>query len=480
MTVATVQAELRTALERRDRLRVNACVKELLDQNAPLGGTWQALAEVMIQNGESTLARRAIDMFERASGFAPAARFAKATVLARTARLAEAVKLVETLASDVPTAAARSFFLGSAYLNLGDLDRAVTELERAQHATRFPGQILLSLASAKSWSTEDTLFRSLPGLQSAMAGAPPLERAYFHFAAGKVLADAGDHDAAFDQWEAGAILTRAQRPFNIAEDTRATDNAMAGYSADIIRNCEGEAGSARRLMLITGAPRSGTTLLQQIVTAHSEVGEGDELPVFPLLVDRIGGASAEQVLNEMARSDGMPSLRDDYRHLLAEAFPGNRPVVDKSPDAGRYLGLAALLDPDVKMVWIKRDRLDTALSCYRNFFLRGAGWSYDQVDIAGHFRNEDRLLAFWQDALGDRLLVTELETLVAHPEPQIAQVLSHFGLSDEAAPYRPHENAGAVGTASVAQVRKPINRAGIGSAAPYKHRLQPFTDAYYG
>jgi hypothetical protein len=106
-------------------------------------------------------------------------------------------------------------------------------------------------------------------------------------------------------------------------------------------------------------------------------------------------------------------------------------------------------------------------------------WSYNLKDIAFHLRLEDELLRRWKDILGERLLVLPYEKLVDQPEEWIRRLLSHCGLSEEPQVFAPHVTARTVTTSSVTQVRRPINRAGIGSAEPYREFLAPFIDAYY-
>jgi hypothetical protein len=130
---------------------------------------------------------------------------------------------------------------------------------------------------------------------------------------------------------------------------------------------------------------------------------------------------------------------------------------------------------------MKRDPLDCAWSCFRTNFVGVAiPWSYDLGDIAAHFRLEDQLLAQWQQILGDRLLVIAYEDLVTDPESWIRRILAHCGLPEEPQVFAPHENKRAVATASMLQVRRPINRDGIGAAEPYRAFLKPFIEAYYG
>jgi hypothetical protein len=208
------------------------------------------------------------------------------------------------------------------------------------------------------------------------------------------------------------------------------------------------------------------------------VDGGEELGLFRLLEQDIGGKSAEDLDAHCARGGTLDELRALYLHLLAERYPGTGRVVDKTLNLSRYAGLVSTLFPDAPIIWLRRDPLDCAWSAFRSWFLRGIDWSWSLEDIAAHFKIEDRLFAHWSGLLGDRLLVVDYAELVSDPGRQIERILSQCGLPREPACFSPHTTARAVTTASVAQVREPINRRGIDSARPYREQLKPFSVAY--
>ena len=184
------------------------------------------------------------------------------------------------------------------------------------------------------------------------------------------------------------------------------------------------------------------------------------------------------------RSGSLAAMAALYLHLLSERFGpqvgmGGR-VVDKTIDNSRFLGLIAAMLPDAPLIWMRRDPIDSAWSCFRTFFIHGVAWSYSLTDIAHHFRLEDALLAFWKQRLGDRLLVVPYAELVEAPADWTRRLLAHCGLAEEAAVHAPHRTERVVATASALQVRRPINRDGLGVAAPFRAHLQPFVDAYFG
>ena len=175
----------------------------------------------------------------------------------------------------------------------------------------------------------------------------------------------------------------------------------------------------------------------------------------------------------------VPTWSAGASYTARPVTPGR--IIDKTTSSTRYLGLAAALLPDAPLIWMTRDPLDRAWSCYRtNFAGTAMPWSYDLQDIAAHFRIEDQLLAQWKKILGNRLLVVPYEELVTDPDAWIRRVLAHCGLGEESLVFSPHENQRPVATASMVQVRRPINRDAIGAGEPYRKFMQPFLDAYYG
>ena len=191
-----------------------------------------------------------------------------------------------------------------------------------------------------------------------------------------------------------------------------------------------------------------------------------------------GGSSGEALQAYLGRGGSPDALATLYLHLMAERFGPTGRIVDKTIDASRMLGLIAAALPDAPLIWMRRDPLDSAWSCFRTFFIHGVAWSYSLTDIAHHFMLEDTLLAFWKERLGERLLVVPYPELVASPESWTRKLLAHCSLDEEPGVFTPHATERIVMTASAMQVRKPINRDGLNTAQPYRSHLQPFIDAY--
>jgi len=476
--VLRVVEQLQPALQQKDRVRQNGIVRQLVEMHAPMGDQWQALANLVLGNGECTLARQAMDMFVEEQGGAPQAKYLKAAILEQSGAMRDAYDLMCTLPRDVPDPAANAYSRGTAALYLGAMEEGRRDLERATRLQPRSGPAwwLLAMSADLGQATEvaDRILAAGPEMENA----PPAHRAPYLYAAGKVHAERGEHGSAFAAIARGARDMQSLRRYDREADRRNALASVQDYDIGRIREiAERQSEATGRAIFVTGPARSGTTLVEQILTSHSTVGSGGEINRLPLLAREMDGYSYQALVNYV-RVKGVAEVAHLWDHLLTERMPAPGRVVDKSLSTTRMIGLAAALLPEAPLIWLTRDPLDRAWSSFRTFFADGLEWSYDLEAIAFFSRLEDALLQRWRDILGDRLLVVPYERLVTEPEAWIRRILAHCGLAEEPQVFAPHEAERLVTTASVMQVRRPINRDGIGPAEPYREFLQPFITAY--
>lgn len=420
-----------------------------------------------------------MDLWVKQSRQAPLVRYEQAVMFAQAGKPDRAEQILRALPSDIPDAAGNAYLRGTIAINLGQLDEAREHLRRAASANPGSGQIWLALMRAGPPSPEDAETALNAGL--TMRSAPALERAAYHYALGEINAAQNDPPAAFEQFSAGAKLAREARRYEPEADRRNADDARSGWTKGALGGGGAGAGDSRvgRAIFVTGLPRSGTTLIEQILASHGAVDGGDELGLLRLLEQDIGGKSRAHYERYLKAGGSAETLQNLYDHLLSERFPGSGRVVDKTLNASRYMGLISVLFPDAPIIWVRRDPLDCAWSAYRTWFARGVDWSWSLGSIAEHFRLEDALYRHWTGMFGNRILTVQYSDLIDQPEQQIGRIADHCGLAIEPAMLRSHETERLVTTASVSQVREPINRKGTGSAQPYREFLQPFVDAYH-
>lgn len=443
-----------------------------------MGAQWQQIAYMAADHGELTLSRQAMALYVEASGGNPMARYQQAGLLAQGGAVQEAYALLQALPENVPDPAVNAYSRGAAAVFIGKLEEARELLERAIELRPQLGQAWLPLSTLVNFAGEPELTERIVAAERQMRQAPPAAQALYYHALGKAYADLGEHARAFAAFAEGARLKKSERPYDRQGDRAAAAEAVRGYDADAVASiARQQSEPTDRTIFVSGLPRSGTTLVDQILTGHSEVSDGAEINRMPMLARDVGGASHSSLARHVASHGAAPAARL-WRHWMDERFPAPGRVVDKSMETSRYLGLAAALLPEAPIVWLRRDPLDCAWSCFRTHFLAGVEWSYDLEDIAFRFELENQLLGQWQQVLGDRLLVVPYEALTEDPTSWTRRILGHCGLAEEPQVFEPHRNERIVTTSSVMQVRRPINRKAVGSAEPYREYLQPFLATY--
>lgn len=471
---------LKLALANRDRRAANDAVHQLLMMKAALGQQWHGISELMRVSGELTLAHRAMDAFVAAAGHAPAAIYAKVVLLTQSGRQAEAHDLLSTLPKEMPTPAGHAFVLGNIEMTLGKVAQArETLLTSLRHQPGW-GPAWLTLATTINFA-DDPLAAQIvaEGKAAQSQGAGDLAR--YYYALGKMHADRREHAEAFAAFARGGDLLRQEATYQRLGNEANAVQAQTGYDAEALDRIRAQARrDTSRPIFVTGLPRSGTTLVEHILASHSAVLDGGELNLIQHVAVQAGGVSANALQSYIDKGGTPDDLAALYLHLIAERFGPEGRIVDKTVDASRYIGLISAVLPDAPIIWMERDPLDNAWSCFRTFFIHGLAWSYSLDDIAHHFRLEDDLRAFWQTRLGARLLVVPYGALVDDPEGWTRRILQHCGLADEAGAFAPHKTERVVATASALQVRRPINRDGIGVAEPYRDLMAPFERAYRG
>ncbi|MDE0521232.1 MAG: sulfotransferase [Boseongicola sp.] len=229
-------------------------------------------------------------------------------------------------------------------------------------------------------------------------------------------------------------------------------------------------------IFVTGLPRSGTTLVEQIIAAHSDVECGGELGFASyfcraLLSARPGGSSGE------LDPDVVAGIGRDYANAIAKQFPGALHVTDKSIYTFEHIGALKLALPNARFLVVRRDPRDNLFSIYKSRFAQGThGYAYDLEKLARYYDEFERMIDLWRERVPGWFHEVSYETLVAHPEVETRRLIAACGLDWEDACLNFHESAGRVQTLSVFQVRQPITSASVKSWRRFEAELKPMID----
>jgi tetratricopeptide (TPR) repeat protein len=426
-----------------------------------------ALADARYRAGEllDSLGRtaEAIDAYRRAAASAPKTtlgRMAAAKALLAADRDAEAEKILrQALALDRGNAAALEL-LGTVLADAGRFDEARETLAAAiERAPARAGAYYDLVRCGRIVAHDATL---LARMRAALdtPGLDPMQLSRLHLALGKAADDLGDARQAMAHFDAASALRDTQLRFDPAAFAALVDRLIAGFPPSAFSAPRPQVARPSPIFIV-GLPRSGTTLVEQILSAHRDVRAGGELPFW----------NAQGPDCDRADSARLASLRADYGALLRGIGPGATHVTDKMPLNILWAGLIHLAFPDAPILLCTRAPLETALSIHATHFNARMAFPTGGAALAGYIRGVERLAAHWRAVLPEsRLIAVPYATLTAAPAPEIRRIVAACGLDWDEACLHPERNARVIKTASKFQARQAIYR-GVEKAPAYRPYL---------
>lgn len=372
--------------------------------------------------------------------------------------------------------------LGIAYMADGRLADAEAALERAIALEPKMIQPHAALAELRRWTGETAHIARLERLH-ADPELTELDRGNLGFALFKELDDVGRTEDAWAVLEASNEACRSLATMDWSADGEAELVQALKETFPVAALGKAAAGAAegRRPIFIVGLPRSGTTLLERILAAHSEVEALGELPTWPIVFRNASVALDRSRLDAgVVRATAGADWRAAGVLYLRETAPlgdGAANFIDKLPANSLLVGAIRLALPNAAIVHMRRAPMDALWGAYKVRFSNWYGWAYRQDELAAHYLRHAELMAHWRQGLGEGLIEVDYEDLVADPEPVVRRLLDDLDLAFEPACLAPHRTEGPVRTASITQVREPITKARVGAWRRYERQLQPLRAA---
>ena len=309
--------------------------------------------------------------------------------------------------------------------------------------------------------------------------APGPERGDVHFALGKMYDDLGEYDLAFEHFRRGNQILERHTPFDSGELDRLVEDIEAGFDEAWFDRVRGWGDPSPRPIFIVGMPRSGTTLVEQILASHPEVHGAGELIRIPNLAQGLlgsGGSGLRVAAAALAREDLEAAARDYLDYVDARAGAAAR-TTDKLPENYRHLGLIAAMLPNAPIVHVSRDPMDVCVSNYLVRFQWGHAYSYDFASLACEYRAYERLMRHWRAVLPSPVHEQPYESLVESLESESRRLVELCGLDWDDRCLDFHLTERSVHTASGWQVRQPIYRRSVHRWRNYERHLGPLREA---
>lgn len=504
---AALLAEADASMARGAHAEAAAAYQRLLDLDPR-----HAVARNNLGAALSKLGRygEAEDQFRRAIALRSTYADAQAnlgTVLRWTGRIAESETALRRALKLKPASICAQASLGSSLISLGRLREARAELEKALKAAPRNPEVLTGLGQIAAlegdFAEADTRFRraveldpNLPGPWAALAqlrrmtvadgvwfkgaqscaesGLAPHDEANIRYAIGKYYDDVGDFRRAFRSYQsANELQKKIAQPYDRESRTRFVDDLICAYTPQTLTSARSAASDSERPVFVVGMPRSGTTLVAQIIDSHAEAKSAGELAFWPDAAHKHAAALRQRPPEgSLSRK-----LAASYLDVLARRFPKPRRVVDKTPFNLDHLGLIHSIFPRARILWVRRDPIDACLSCYFQPFPPTLNFTLDLSDLVHYHREHARLAAHWQRVLPPQtLLEVPYAALVGAQEEWSRRIIEFLGLGWDETCLTFYKAERPVLTASYWQVRQKIYATSLRRWRHYQKFIGPLLE----
>jgi tetratricopeptide (TPR) repeat protein len=458
--------------------RAEGLFREVVDSAPGYSAARLDFVRVLIERQKYAAALEQVEQRLRTAASDSEARFLRATILAGLGRHDAAIPIFRELLAETPRHNHLRIVLGHSLKALGRVDEAVRAYRDATSGQADIGDAYWSLANLKTYRFSDPEVERMRGME-ALPGPGLPDRAHLCFALGKALEDRADFGGSWAFYERGNSLMKAKSGYR-AEATE--DNArrlIETCSEDFFAARTGAGAADRDPIFIVGLPRSGSTLLEQILASHPDVDGTQELHDIPRIVSELQGQGPNRAAARYP--DLLPGLDPLVFERLGRRYVdetrvhrhGRPRFVDKMPNNFWHVGLIHLMLPNAGIIDIRREPMACCVSNLKQLFARGQEFCYGTEEIARYYRTYLELMRHWNRVLPGRVLRVSYEDLVEDLGAGVRRILAHCGLEFDPVCLEFHNNRRAINTPSSEQVRQPLFREGLSQWRHYDPWLDP-------
>jgi tetratricopeptide (TPR) repeat protein len=374
-----------------------------------------------------------------------------------------------------PESSEYHFAVSAALIATGDLEAAETHLDQAISLNPRDFDAYRNRATLKKQTKDSNHIDELESLHAAGVETPS-GQAQICYALAKEYEDLGEDETSFTWLQRGADARKSVLQYKVEEDEAVVERLIEAFDKELLQREDASCSDAGPLFVM-GLPRSGTTLVDRILSSHSQVDSLGEINNFVFALMHTVGQSADKLtLIDL-------STKIDFSLLGRRYVDGTRSfgvdgpyLIDKTPLNYLYVGLIRKALPNAKIVHVERNPMDSVYGMYRTLFRAGYPFSYDFDDLGRYYLAYRRLIDHWRDVCGDAVHWLRYEDLVQEQEAESRRLIDYCGLDWEPECLEFHRNRSAVMTASSAQVRRPVYREAMGRWRRYEKQLAPLRE----
>jgi tetratricopeptide (TPR) repeat protein len=439
-------------------------------------------AIVLHRQNKSEAALAQIDLLVKEEGASPTFLNLRAAILARIGDFDTALPLFETVLKKAPNHAKIWMSYGHALKTANRLQDAIAAYRKSSALAPGFGEVYWSLANLKTFRFSD---EEIAAMEAALKrdDLTGEDHYHLHYALGKAYEDRADYARSFAHYDDGARSRRRDFRYNADERTALMRRAKTFFTADLFKARAALGAPAPGPIFVVGMPRAGSTLIEQILSSHSQIEGTMELSDIGDIAREIGGkgrgaqSKYPEALGALSAAE-LAAFGESYLNRTRIQRRTDAPFfIDKMPNNFQHIGLIHLILPNAKIIDARRHPMANCFAAFKQHFARGQHFSYDLMDLGRYYADYVELTAHFDRVLPGRVHRVIYERMVSDTETEVRRLLEYCALPFEAGCLRFYENERAVRTPSSEQVRQPIFSDAVDHWRCYENWLEPLKSA---
>ena len=362
--------------------------------------------------------------------------------------------------------------LGHVYKTMGDIDNSIESYKETIKYNNLSGEAYWSLANLKTYKfTNNEIEEMEKALKSEMSD---IEKCQMYFALGKAYEVEKDFDNSFKNYSKGNKIKKEESEYSSMDTTDNTSKVIQFFNEKKLMQLSSSKTLDRDPIFVLGMPRSGSTLIDQIISSHSMVDGTQELPnIIKIAADlKRKNNLYPEILDEIDE-DEITELGEKYLNGTRWARDSAPFFIDKMPNNFIHIGLIKTILPNAKIIDTRRDAMDTCFSCFKQFFARGQLFTYSLEDLGKYYSDYIKAMNHWHKVFGDQIYTVHYDNVINDTENTIKELIQYCELPFENECLEFYKSSRPVKTPSAEQVRQPIYKSGLNYWKNFEEHLQP-------
>ena len=363
--------------------------------------------------------------------------------------------------------------LGHVYKTMGEIENSIDSYKNTIVQNKLSGEAYWSLANLKTYSFSEKEIKVME--ETLKADMSDIERSQMHFALGKAYEVKKDFDSSFNNYFKGNELKKGLTKYSSNDTTDNTKRILDFFNLENIRDFRKSLTVNQDPIFVLGMPRSGSTLVDQIISSHSQVDGTQELPNIIKIASELNSYNHNTYPEILKELDEL-KLTEMGKNYLSETTWARKSApffIDKMPNNFIHIGLIKTILPNAKIIDTRRDPMDTCFSCYKQFFARGQLFTYSLEDLGNYYTDYIKAMNHWHNLYGKDIYTVHYDNVINKTEETIRELIDYCELPFEKECLEFYNSSRPVKTPSAEQVRQPIYKSGLNYWKNYEKHLLP-------